>query len=480
MRACAGWSAALLVPGLLCSARAEKVPLGFQAERRVGSATRLDWEFAAGPGARLPAKYDSRRQRYQLFVPETYRPTSAWPLVVVVTGGDAPLAWKAWQKPCEKNGWLYCSAYGAGNDCPPGQRIRALCDMLDDVRRHYRIDADRTYLAGVGGGAWPALQLAGALPELFGGVVLIHGDGPLPGSDHLRERLRERLSVALVCGDDDRIGPRLEKFRLPLLTGLDVRARLWRTADREHTLPPAEVLLQVQRWLEDDLDRRRADSRDQGTTEEVPSRLVLAGRGLARAKEELRKPARAYRAAAMLEWLAGRFGATPAGREARKLHEELRDDPIRGQRLVEQAAAASRRVQWARAAALEKAGRLAEARRTWEKSVRPTDPPAVRRQAAAEVRRLTGLLARAPYLGLTLEGDTTVVRAAAPGGPAQRAGVRDGDRLVQLGETRVAGPAAVRRQLERHKPGDVVELVVVRGEQTLSFRVRLAALPAEE
>src|SRR5262249_46381354 len=96
MRDRIGWVAALAAPLLV----ARVVPgaegeSGFHPERRVREATRLDWEFAAGPGAKLPGRYDSRRQRYQLFAPATYKPTKAWPLVVFVSPGDDPLGWRA-------------------------------------------------------------------------------------------------------------------------------------------------------------------------------------------------------------------------------------------------------------------------------------------------------------------------------------------------------------------------------------------------
>jgi pimeloyl-ACP methyl ester carboxylesterase len=477
-------SAALVVLGLaVTTAAAAEVapPVGFQAEQRVRESTRLDWEFVAGPPARLPAGYDSRRLRYQLFVPEDYKATSTWPLVVFVSPGDAPLGWKSWEKPCEDAGWLYAAAVGAGNDCPPAQRVRSVCDVIDDVRRHYRVDPDRTYLAGQGGGAALAFRLAATLPEWFGGVILLGGDGELPASDHLRERLRERLSVALVCGADDRARGRLEKFQLPLLTGLGVRARLWVVPDQGHALPPPTVLAQVQRWLEEDHKRRVADSRLQGTSaDETPSRLTLAGRALAQAKEELLEPAQTYRAVARLKWLTARFGPSQAGRQAQQLLGEIRDDPVIGRRLREQSDAASRRLYLARAAALEKSGRLAEARRAWEVAGSLADTPAGRRQSATEVRRLMSLMARTPYLGLTLEGDTTVVRAAVLGGPAQQAGLRPRDRLEQVSGVKVDSPAAVRRQVERCKPGDALAVVVSRRGRSLTVAVKVGAVPVEE
>jgi predicted esterase len=480
MRFHAGWAAALVVFGLAAGKNRSAEPVGFQPERRVHESTRLDWEFAAGAGARLPASYDPRKLRYQLFVPDDYKAKSAWPLVVFVSPGDAPLGWKTWQKPCEQAGWLYCAAIGAGNDCPQAQRIRSVCDMLDDVRRHYRIDPDRTYLAGHGGGAALAFRLAAALPEFFGGVILMSGDGELPGSDHLRERLRERLSVALVCGGNDRARTRLEKFRLPLLAGLGVRARLWVVPDQGHALPPPSILGQVQRWLEEDRKRREADSLEQGiAADETPSRTVLAGRALARAKEELRKPEQTYRAAALLKWAGARFNATPAGRQALELLKQVRGDPDSSKRLSEQTRAATRRLFLARAGALEKVGQPGEARRAWEEVRRLSGTPEQRRDAIAQVRRLTALMGRVPYLGVTFQGDTTMVRSTAPGGPAQRAGLRAGDRLEQMDGVKVADPTAVRRQLARSKPGDELHLIVARGELSLNIRVKVGALPGQ-
>ena len=56
--------------------------VGFtQTERKVAGPTRLDWEFAVsgfGKGsAKLPASYESAKQKYQLFVPKGIKNTDA-------------------------------------------------------------------------------------------------------------------------------------------------------------------------------------------------------------------------------------------------------------------------------------------------------------------------------------------------------------------------------------------------------------------
>src|SRR5947209_390363 len=78
----------------------QKPATGLQPDRRAREGTRLDWEFVAGSG-RLPGGYDSRRQRYQLFVPPSYDATRAWPLVIFLPPGDDATGWRALERPCE-------------------------------------------------------------------------------------------------------------------------------------------------------------------------------------------------------------------------------------------------------------------------------------------------------------------------------------------------------------------------------------------
>src|SRR5437763_15779530 len=113
---------ALLVMGIILGpSRAEPPLTGYQPRAEVKEPTRLDWEFVASgfgkDALKLPADYDSKQQRYHLFVPRTYKAEKSWPLVVFVSPGDDPMGWRYWQKTCEHNGFLFCAAYGAGNNC---------------------------------------------------------------------------------------------------------------------------------------------------------------------------------------------------------------------------------------------------------------------------------------------------------------------------------------------------------------------------
>src|SRR5215469_5861753 len=88
----------LLWPGLvslaiaLFHAAAWGAGKGLRKEVRVSEPTRLDWEFVArsfGAGSdKVPKDYDSRKQRYLLYVPKKYKAGKAWPLVVFISPGD--------------------------------------------------------------------------------------------------------------------------------------------------------------------------------------------------------------------------------------------------------------------------------------------------------------------------------------------------------------------------------------------------------
>jgi dienelactone hydrolase len=450
----------------------------------VANPTRLDWHFAAagfGPrAAELPADYDSRRQRYQLFVPKGYDRARLWPLVVFISPGDDPLGWRFWQKPCEEGDILYSAAYGAGNNCPPGQRTRIVLDMLDDVRRHYRVNPDETYLAGFSGGGRIACTIAFALPEYFGGVIPVCGTNPLNDLAYLRHRVRERLSVAFVTGADDFNRAENEAYMAPLFEDLGIRARLWVVPRMGHTVPPPDVLAAVHDWLAADLKRRQADAAVypglRVGPDEVPTAHRQAERLLATAEDELGHADRTWRGAALLQGIVARWGKTEAAEKARKMSEDLQADPKRVALLAEQGGKEERRTLTAQARALERFGELRKALRAWDLLAEHYPDTEEGRKAAAEAKRL----AATPYLGVAFAGDTAAVAEVVPKGPADKGGVRPGDVLVALAEVKIGSAADVRRALQQHKAGEKVSLEVQRGGKPLALTVEFGALPPSD
>jgi S1-C subfamily serine protease len=75
-----------------------------------------------------------------------------------------------------------------------------------------------------------------------------------------------------------------------------------------------------------------------------------------------------------------------------------------------------------------------------------------------------------PRLGVLLgspdSGDSNRILGVTPGSSAERAGLREGDRLISIDGEDVTQdtPLVIRKVLDRHKPGDSVDVLVQRGE----------------
>jgi Tol biopolymer transport system component len=59
------------------------------------------------------------------------------------------------------------------------------------------------------------------------------------------------------------------------------------------------------------------------------------------------------------------------------------------------------------------------------------------------------------------------------GGPADRAGIKGGDRIVEMAGTRIENLYDMTYALQDHKPGDTIDVVVVRGGERLTLRATL-------
>jgi S1-C subfamily serine protease len=63
--------------------------------------------------------------------------------------------------------------------------------------------------------------------------------------------------------------------------------------------------------------------------------------------------------------------------------------------------------------------------------------------------------------------------AVVKGSPAERAGLRAGDTVVEFGETKIGSPDDFLKALGKHKAGDGVKTVVRRGSETITVDVTL-------
>jgi dienelactone hydrolase len=467
---------------------AEAPPLGFQRSVAVKQPTRLEWEFAAAgfgkEALKLPADYDSRMQRFQLFVPKTYKADRAWPLIVFISPGDDPLGWRYWQKVCEAQEILFCAPFAAGNNCPSGKRVRIVLDMLDQVRRDYRIDADRTYLTGFSGGGRMACTIAYALPEFFGGVIPVCGTNPLSNLDYLRHRAQDRLSVAFVTGETDFNRAENEKYMFPFVKDAGIRTRLWVVPKMGHGVPGDGVLAEVKKWLDDDLPRRKEDLKNRPTLACPPDDALTpaaqAARLLQAAEAELQNDQRVWRGVTMLQGIAARWSGTESGKKARKLLDELKEDERRLKLAGEQGGQDERTFLMAQAEALGRFGKTAAALQAWKMLAEQHPFSAEGRKAQAEVRRLAGAAANKPYLGIAFSGGSTLIDKVIPGGPGDKAGLKPGDRLRNVDTTRITDLTDLRGIIDKIKPGDKVSLTVERKGQMLTVSVEVGTMPTSD
>lgn len=318
--------------GLAAPVSAAPLPAGHHKKVSVSAPTRLDWTFVitnqsvAEPPADWLGSYESKKQNYDLFVPPGSDPKKAHPAIIFVSPGSDPMGWKNWESICKQHGVFFASAYGAGNDCPPRRRIRIVLDVLDDLRRNYRIDPDRTYLSGFSGGGRIACAVGFALPEFIGGVAPICAGGELREEPWLRHRLIERLSVALVTGETDFNRGEVERYRGPMFKEMGIRTRVWVAPKLGHGVPGGAVLAEVFQWLEEGLKQRqdlaKRHSSSRAASDKVLSREESAKLLLAEARQRLQSRATLFSGLLQLQGCMIRWNGSASAAEARKLLEE--------------------------------------------------------------------------------------------------------------------------------------------------------------
>ncbi len=101
------------------------------------------------------------------------------------------------------------------------------------------------------------------------------------------------------------------------------------------------------------------------------------------------------------------------------------------------------------------------------------------RLLTAVSRLRSGKDLRAGLLGVVFEKSVAmsgpaVVRAVHPNGPAEKAGLKKGDRIVRVGDRTVARASELKYELAARYAGDPFDMLVRRGEETLECKATLA------
>jgi predicted esterase len=310
---------------------------GYHAKLSVSAPTRLDWTFAlasqsqAKPPADWLGDYDSAKVQFELFVPTRKDPKQTLPLVVFVSPGDQPSGFKSFEAPCKQLGMLFAGVYNAGNNVSPKKRVRMVLDVLDEVRRLYPTDPDRTYISGFSGGGRIAWAIASALPEHFGGVIPICAAGALRDETWLQQRCIDRLSVALLTGQTDFNRCEVERLHGIVLKEVGVRTRVWVQPNLGHGIPGEKTILEALRWLDEGAAKRAELAKKYPASRIVgdagPSRAELAKGLLDEGRERLKARETLYSGLMQLQGVMNRFPDLKPAEDAKKVLLEYEAKP---------------------------------------------------------------------------------------------------------------------------------------------------------
>jgi predicted esterase len=301
---------------------------GHFADQAVSDETRIDWVYvlsnqspAQPPAGWLP-DYRSSDQKYELYVPASYNESKPCSLVLFISPGDKGTGLGQWKAVCDREGAIFASPHGAGNETDTKKRVRIVLDVLDDIRRRYNVDPDRTYLGGFSGGGRIACAIGFSLPEYFGGVVPVCAAGDLREESWLRQRAIDRLSVALVTGETDFNRSEVERFRGPYLSDVGVRTKFWVTPKLGHGIPDAKALQEAFTWLDEKASDRKKLARlypaSRAGGAKPPTREAQAKALSDEAGERLQKPATKYSGLMQLKAVLQRWPDLPEADSARQ------------------------------------------------------------------------------------------------------------------------------------------------------------------
>jgi pimeloyl-ACP methyl ester carboxylesterase len=304
---------------------------------RVSAETGLDWVFAmanqspAEPPAEWLEGYTSTEQSYSLYVPQRYQKRKSWPLVIFISPGNGPTGFAQWKEACQKNAILFASPSGAGNNVPAPRRIHIIADVLDDIRRKYNVDTDRTYIGGHSGGGRIACSIAFALPEYFGGVIPVCAGGELRSESWLRQRVIDRLSIAQLTGETDFNRGEVNRMHQTRHASVGVRCKTWVVDGLGHSIPNSNVFTEAFAWLEDDLPRRRKLAKDWPASRisDTPTRSEWAARLTREAESRLKQKELVYSGLMQLKGIHARWNDLPQAKAALRTLTEYDSRPER-------------------------------------------------------------------------------------------------------------------------------------------------------
>ncbi len=124
----------------------------------------------------------------------------------------------------------------------------------------------------------------------------------------------------------------------------------------------------------------------------------------------------------------------------------------------------------------------------WVASVAPADDPVAIGIVSVGTRKFVNgdqppkdTLAAGGWLGVGLDNvkEGALIIKVEPGSPAAKAGLLEKDIVTHINTKKVAGVEAMIATIQKHKPGDILNLTILRNEEENDFNVKLEKRPAK-
>ncbi|HET9528908.1 MAG TPA: prolyl oligopeptidase family serine peptidase [Blastocatellia bacterium] len=174
------------------------------------------------------SKVDDTLQPYRIFVPSSYDGTKAFPLVIALhgMGGDENSYFDSYQQGTFK---VEAGRRGYIVACPKGRQPASMylgpaekdvLDVIAEVRRDYKIDADRIYMTGHSMGGYGTWSIAMNHPDLFAALAPVAGGGNPTGMAKIAH-----IPQFVVHGDDDKTVP-VDRSRVMVAAGKERGAEI--------------------------------------------------------------------------------------------------------------------------------------------------------------------------------------------------------------------------------------------------------------
>lgn len=200
------------------------------------------------------SKVDSTLQPYRIFVPSGYDGSKPMPLIIALhgMGGDENSYFDgygagAFKVEAEKRGYIVA--------CPKGRQPASMylgsaekdvMDVLEEVKRAYRIDADRIYMTGHSMGGYGTWSVAMNYPQVFAALAPIAGGGNPGGMGKI-----SHIPQLVVHGDNDKT-VQVERSRVMVEAAkkLNVKLKYLEISNGDHITVAHRTFKDVFDWFD--------------------------------------------------------------------------------------------------------------------------------------------------------------------------------------------------------------------------------------